>query len=86
MTTSIVTPVETGIIAATVWPSSFSAGCRSKTSSIAPTAAITAAPARIARVPSSQGRNTAPDAQTPARIARPESFGVGSMWRLRSRG
>ena len=55
-------------------------------SSITPTAAITTAPSRIARVWPSQGRKIQPASSTPARIASPESRGVGLSCRLRSLG
>ena len=41
------TPAATGIVAATIWPASLTAGGRSKRSSRAPTSAMTTAPARI---------------------------------------
>ncbi|MEZ5074489.1 MAG: hypothetical protein R2691_06610 [Solirubrobacterales bacterium] len=84
--TSTVTPAETGMTAATTWPTSFRSGGRSKMSSIIPTIEITIAPARIARVCSSQGRKIAPEAQTATRIAIPDRRGVGTTWRLRSLG
>ena len=80
------TPLKTGIIAATNCPTSFAPAGRSKTSSSTPTAAITAAPPRIALVSGAQGRNRAPATRTPQRIARPPSLGMGTSCRPRSRG
>ena len=86
-----VTPAETGMIAAPIWPRSLSPALRSKMSSITPTAAIATAPSRIARVsspllPGPLGRKSSPATRTPTRIASPPSFGVGTECRLRSFG
>ena len=83
--TSTVTPACTGMIAAPIWPSSFSSGGRSTdVVDHARPRRSRAAPIRIARVCSSQGRKIAPEARTATRIAAPESFGVGATCRLRS--
>ena len=84
--TSTTTPAETGMAAARICPKSLTPAGRSTMSSIMPTAAIAAAPPRIARVSAPPGRKTAPAAQTASRIAAPESFGVGCVCRLRAIG
>ena len=52
----------------------------------APTSAIAAAPSRIERVSPSPGSQISPATSTATRIARPESFGVGSVVQARGPG
>ena len=80
------TPLRTGIAAATVCPASFSSGLSSKTSSSTPTTTITTAPTSSACVCSAQGRKRIVATAIATKIARPPSFGVGSVCRLRSFG
>ena len=66
---------------------SLTAGCRSKTSSSAPTSVISAAPEQDRRASLVVGQpRTAPATSTPAKIARPPSSGVAALASPRSRG
>ncbi len=85
VTKSTVTPALTASTAATTWPPSFSAGCRSKRSSIAPTAVITTAAARIPCSSSLPGITTIAAIVAPAKIASPPSSGVPPGARPRPR-
>jgi hypothetical protein len=80
------TPASTGIRAAPIWPSSFGSAGKPRTSSTTPTAAITAAPSRIERLSPSLGSQIQPATSIPAKIARPESRGIGLSCRPRSFG
>ena len=80
------TPLSAGIAAATVCPISLNSAGRSKTSSTMPTIVITIAPASSAWVCWAQGRKSTVAAATPTKIARPPSFGIGLVCRLRSFG
>src|SRR5205823_5938868 len=75
------TPVATGAIAASSWPTSLKSAVSSSTSSNAPTSAITPAPTRIPARSCVPGRNTQTAAATATRIASPPSRGVGYWWR-----
>ncbi len=84
------TPPTTGMIAAAVWPSSLTAGCRSKRSSTAPTSVISAAPSRMPTkrswVRAVVSMNSSPATSAPAKMARPPSSGVDSRPRPRALG
>ena len=87
-----VTPADTGMIVAPIWPRSLSPAGRSKMSSITPTSAIATAPIRIARTsspfwPGPSGRKSSPATRTPTRIAQAaELRASAAAWRLRSFG
>ena len=76
VTSSTTTPSSTGTATAATCPTSLIDGCRSKTSSSAPTTVISAAPPRIAGYGLSSRSHSAAATATPAKMARPPRTGV----------
>jgi len=86
VSTSGLTPAATGMLAAAIWPSSFTSAGRSKMSSRAPTMATATAPSRIAVVSLLPGNQIQPAISIPARIASPDMRGVATTCWLRGPG